>query len=311
MVMRRFGMVVGKVLLASFVAAAMVAITSGRTTTRSATAIVPAYFYPNGVGRDLWNRLASDAGSIHVEAILNPASGPGTKKDPNYVAVVNNLRIAGGSVFGYVSTQYGNRDMAAVTKDINTYIEFYNINGIFIDEMANNTDRLPYYEEIYHFIKGLHSDFKVIGNPGMAYTLESYLAAADALVIFEGSGARHAYFRPLLIAPWVLKYPPDRFANIVYAATSETDLLRALDKAARAHAGSVYITDGELPNPYQGLPPYWAREVAAIRARHLTAASMEKRIPLEESERQHDRDIKAGASRRMTSPPDRVGARSP
>jgi hypothetical protein len=277
MVMRRFAIVAAKVLLASVVAALMVAITSWRAPSHSPTQLVPAYFYPSGVGLAAWNRLARDAGSIRIEAILNPASGPGTKIDPNYVAVVNKLRTAGGSVFGYVSTQYGDRDMAAVTNDIKTYISFYDINGIFIDEMANIQDRFRYYEEIYHFIKGLHSDFKVIGNPGMPYTLESYLAAADALVIFEGSSARYAEFMPLLTAPWILNYPRDRFANIVYAATSETDVMRALDKAEQTHAGSVYITDGELPNPYRGLPPYWAREVAEICVRDLTGAALEKR----------------------------------
>ena len=84
----------------------------------TATELVPAYFYPSGAGLDAWNQLARDAGSINVEAILNPASGPGTTRDPNYVAVVNNLRTSGGSVFGYVSTEYGNRDMTAVISEI-------------------------------------------------------------------------------------------------------------------------------------------------------------------------------------------------
>jgi hypothetical protein len=279
MVVRRLGVVFGKVLLASFVAALVVAITFWWGRSRSSTALVPAYFYPSGVGLDEWNRLARDAGLINIEAILNPASGPGTTQDPNYVAVVDNLRAAGGSVFGYVSTKYGDREIADVTKDINSYISFYNINGIFIDQMDNSENRVPYYKEIYRLIKGLHSDFKVIGNAGMPYTLEAYLSAADTLVIFEGPSVFYADFRPFLAAPWVLNYPPDRFAAIVYAAASEIHLIRALDKAGRAHAGSVYVTDGGLPNPYRSLPPYWAREVAAIRERDLTSASLEKRIP--------------------------------
>ena len=113
----------------------------------------PAYFYPSGAGLDCWNRLASDAGSIKIEAILNPASGPGTAQDPNYVAVVNQLRAAGGSVFGYVSTRYGDRDMTAVIKDIDKYLLCYNINGVFVDEMANTqhdfliTRTLPVYQK--------------------------------------------------------------------------------------------------------------------------------------------------------------------
>jgi Spherulation-specific family 4 len=274
--MRRFGMVAKKALVASVVAALLVVIMSWRTRSGTATLLVPAYFYPIRAGLNDWNRLARDAGSVNIEAILNPASGPGTSQDPNYVVVVDKLRAAGGNVFGYVSTRYGDRDMTAVKSDIDQYVLFYDINGIFIDEMANSQERLPYYEELYQYIKGVRSDFKVIGNPGMAYTLEGYLRAADTLVIFEGSGALYGEFRPMVTAPWVANYPRDRFANIVYAATSKSDLIHALAQAGQNRAGSVYITDGGLPNPYQGLPNYWGHEVAAIRARDLTLESQKE-----------------------------------
>jgi hypothetical protein len=267
MVLHRLASVVAKVLLATLVAALLVGITSRKVVPpRSTTELVPAYFYPSGAGLAAWNQLTLDAGSIRIEAILNPASGPGTTRDPNYVVVVNNLRKAGGSVFGYVSTEYGNRDITIVIKDIKQYILFYNINGLFIDEMAVDQENRSYYEKIYQFIKAMDSDFKVIGNPGMPYTLEGYLVAADTLVIFEGTDTAYADFQPLAIAPWVANYPPDRFANIVYGVRSDTNLHRALGKARQSNAGSIFITDGGLPNPYAGLPFYWAREVAAIRA---------------------------------------------
>ncbi len=271
--MRRFGIVGSKALIASLVAALLVIIACRRPRSGSATELVPAYFYPSGAGLRCWDRLARDARSINIEVILNPASGPGTIPDPNYVAVVDKLRTAGGRVFGYVATGYGNRDMTSVNGDIDRYMLFYNINGVFIDEMANTQERLPYYEKLYEHIKSVHSDLKVIGNPGMPYTLEGYLRAADTLVIFEGSIALYADFRPVATAPWVANYPRERFAHIVYAAKSATDLNRALDAAAKARAGSVFITDGRLPNPYRGLPAYWDQEVGAIRARDLTVAS--------------------------------------
>jgi hypothetical protein len=274
--MRRFRIVGSKVLLASLAAALLVVIMCWRPRSGSAIALVPAYFYPSGTGIDCWNRLARDAGSVNIEVILNPASGPGTTQDPNYVAVVDKLRTAGGRVFGYVATGYGNRDMTSVNNDIRLYMSFYNISGIFVDEMANTQERLPYYEKLYEYIKSVRSDLKVIGNPGMPYTLEGYMRAADTLVIFEGSSALYADFRPVVIAPWAANYPRERFAHIVYAVKSAADLNRALDAAGKTRAGSVFITDGRLPNPYQGLPAYWDQEVAAIRARDLTVASPEK-----------------------------------
>ena len=116
--MRRFRIVGSKVLLASLAAALLVVIMCWRPRSGSAIALVPAYFYPSGTGIDCWNRLARDAGSVNIEVILNPASGPGTTQDPNYVAVVDKLRTAGGRVFGYVATGYGNRDMSLVNNDI-------------------------------------------------------------------------------------------------------------------------------------------------------------------------------------------------
>jgi hypothetical protein len=271
--MRRFGIVAKKALLLSLVASFLVVSATWRARTGSATVLIPAYFYPSSAGLDAWNRLARDAGSINIEAILNPASGPGTTQDPNYVAVVNKLRAAGGRVFGYVSTRYGDRDIIEAKKDIDKYISFYNIDGIFIDEMANSQQRLPAYERIYQYIKGCNSNFKVVGNPGMPYTLEGYLGAADTLVIFEGSLALYGNFRPMVTAPWVANHPRERFANIVYSATSATDLMQALAQAGQTRAGSVYVTDGGLPNPYRRLPAYWGQAVAEIRARDLTLAS--------------------------------------
>jgi hypothetical protein len=142
--------------------------------------------------------------------------------------------------------------------------------------MANNQEKVLYYEQIYQHIKSVNYELKVIGNPGTSYTLEDYLRTAEKLVIFEGSIANYADFKPLVTAPWVANYPSERFANIVYAAASNADRSRALDKAARSHAGSVYITHGSLPNPYDGLPHYWVEEVAAIRARDLSASSRQR-----------------------------------
>jgi Spherulation-specific family 4 len=284
MVLRRLKSVVvvllATVLLATLVAALLVAITSRRVRAGPTIELVPAYFYPSGAGLAAWNQLASDAGSVRIEAILNPASGPGTTRDPNYVTVVNHLRNAGGSVFGYVSTEYGNRDITTVISEIQKYVFFYNINGLFIDEMAADQENRPYYEKIYEFIKAMDSDFKVVGNPGMPYTLESYLAAADTLVIFEGTDIAYADFQPLAIAPWVANYPPDRFANIVYAVRSDTKLHWVLGKARLSNAGSIFITDGGLPNPYAGLPFYWDRELEAIRELDLAAPPPAKTLPM-------------------------------
>jgi hypothetical protein len=37
-----------------------------------------------------------------------------------------------------------------------------------------------------------------------------------------------------------------------------------LRQAARQGAGVVYVTDRVLANPWDGLPPYWPAELAAV-----------------------------------------------
>jgi hypothetical protein len=109
---------------------------SGHRARAEIGALVPAYFYP--VAGSPWDDLVDAAGTIPVTAILNPASGPGGAQDSNYVAVVDALRAAGGAVVGYVHSSWGSRPMAEVTAEIDRYADWYDIDGIFVDEMSTS-----------------------------------------------------------------------------------------------------------------------------------------------------------------------------
>src|SRR5690242_21611817 len=71
--------------------------------------LVPAYFYPSGERLDDWNRLAEAARSVPLEVIINPANGPGTRRDRRYVAVVDALHRSGARILAYVDSNYGRR----------------------------------------------------------------------------------------------------------------------------------------------------------------------------------------------------------
>jgi hypothetical protein len=236
--------------------------TAGRATASPLGALVPAYFYPT-LSND-WNRLATAASQIRLDAILNPASGPGVAADPNYVMAVDHLRAAGGQVLGYVFTDYGMRSMAEVEADVNRYANFYHIDGIFFDQMTNdsNPSHISYYSTLYQYVKGLNPSYQVFGNPG-TNTLEQYLTqpTADTLVTFENNMG----YPTTPPAPWVFKYDSKHFANLVLH-TPSTDLLSDLQLAQQRNVGWAFVTDKNLPNPYDGLPSYWDQEVADIRA---------------------------------------------
>ena len=71
------------------------------------TALVPMYVYPAGSGLAYWNQLEQSANKVNIDAIVNPASGPGMVADPNYVAAIDVLDATKyGKAFAYISHQF-------------------------------------------------------------------------------------------------------------------------------------------------------------------------------------------------------------
>ena len=181
--------------------------------------LVPAYFDPGATG-GLWNDLNMAATQVPLTAILNPASGPGAAFDSDYNTAVNALRTAGGRVVGYVPTSYGTRPFDQVQVDIDAYDSWYNLDGIFIDEMSNSGAQglLDYYGDIYSYIHALNVNWEMIGNPG-TNTVESYLMhpAADRLVVFESDGAAYAGYTR---SAWNAGYDAAHFSHLVHSTPS-------------------------------------------------------------------------------------------
>ncbi len=226
------------------------------------TAIVPAYFYPTT--NSPWDDLTTAASRIPVTAIMNPGSGPGSSQDSNYVNAVDTFRTAGGKVIAYVYTSYGSRSSAQVKADIDKYVNWYNIDGIFFDEFSNasSTSTLNYYQDLYDYVKGINSTWEVMGNPG-TNTVESYLTrpAADSLLVFENYGSSYTSYTP---SAWNYNYDSSQIGHLIHTTSSEADMLTYLDLAVSRNAGQVYITDDVMNNPWDTLPSYWDAEVDRI-----------------------------------------------
>ncbi len=225
-------------------------------TARGTTLLVPAYFYPDS-GTE-WSSLTTAAASgASITAILNPNSGPGTSADPEFTAAVKSFEAAGGTVVGYVPTNYTNRSIAAVEKDVNTYTSFYKVNGVFLDETTcdANASHLTYYTNLYSYIKKTDPGYTVIDNPGTTVP-QAYAATADTLVTFEGTGP--AYTATALSAGAAS-------ANIANEVPTASAMLADLAMARVAGVADVYFTDdGADGNPYDSLPTYFNAEVAAV-----------------------------------------------
>ncbi|QDT70034.1 Spherulation-specific family 4 [Planctomycetes bacterium MalM25] len=218
--------------------------------------VVPAYFFPSSSGSD-WDRLDLAAAQVPITAIMNPNSGPGTGVISNYTDVVGSLRQAGGTVIGYVASGFGNRPLNDVLADIDAYAAWYDIDGIFIDEMSNSgaSSTLDFYQAIYDHTKSVDAEWQLMGNPG-TNTNEAYLTrpTADRLVVFETFGNQYPGHTP---SAWNSNYDSDTFVNLLHTQSDEQTALDYVDTAVARNVGGVYFTDDVLGNPWDRLPAYW------------------------------------------------------
>ncbi len=237
--------------------------TTTATSSQTMSLTVPAYFDPVGKGLGLWNDLATTASKVSTTVILNPNSGPGKTIDISYTVAIAKVHAAGGKVIGYVSTQYGKRSLSNVATDINTYLSFYKVDGIFVDEMTSDgtTAHIQYYQSVYNYIKGMSPSLSVMANPGTDMA-EQYvtLPTADQFVTFEDTAKKYAkYTQP----KWQANYPASRFVHMVISAAA-ADMPAIVSSAATHHAGSVFVTSAGMPNPYKNLGTYWSDLVVKV-----------------------------------------------
>ena len=93
--------------------------------------------------------------SVPLLAVINPNSGPGRSKDPDYVQGIKNLQAAGVVVLGYVWTGYGRVSLSKVESQVSSYTNWYSVNGIFFDGMAYVTGSEKYYSTLNSYVKSL------------------------------------------------------------------------------------------------------------------------------------------------------------
>ncbi|MEZ6120648.1 MAG: spherulation-specific family 4 protein [Pirellulaceae bacterium] len=245
--------------------------------------LVPAYANP--CCSNTWAayvQLANEK-SVPLNLIINPNSGPGNSPiDANYVSAdgksgvlveLNHLDVP---LFGYVRTNYAHQPLETVLAEMDRYYSAdywrntdVRPSGIFLDEYSNNLANVGYYQQISEHLAQLNANATIIGNPGVGgyfdssqgaagFTLTDYILSADVLVTFEN--AAQPYRQNYQPADWQNDYPADRFAHIVHTE-SFLDLPETLQLAAERNVGMLYVTDDQMPNPYDKLPSFWTAEV--------------------------------------------------
>jgi len=225
--------------------------------------LVPAYFYPAGLGLQAWQRLMEAASKIKLVAIVNPSSGPGDQCNTDYSSILPAAIGTGMRVVGYVSTGYGKRRLLDVKLDIARWVEFYpQISGFFFDQQSIEARDVTFYAEIRDYARQKIKNALVISNPGTLCD-ESYFArgVSDVTCIFASFEGFNQVSPPAQF--W--QYNPSRFAALPYQITDTKAMREVVNGAIIKRIGYLYVSDAPKgSNPWAQLPVYWDDEVEAI-----------------------------------------------
>lgn len=224
--------------------------------------LVPAYFYPGGAGMPHWEKLLQVGKDVEVVAIVNPASGPGKAAHPNYVKMFERMKKEGVLPIGYVSTSYAKRPLAEVQADVDQWFTLFpEIRGIFFDEQASAADKVEYYVAAAAHVRKKLPKALIVANPGTSCAPEYFTRpTADLICVLEQSKA----------APedQLGKIDPKvagRCAVLLYDIKTKKEMQLAVAALLKHKIGSIFVTDGKLPNPWDRMPPWWYEQVKAVK----------------------------------------------
>ncbi|GIK06573.1 hypothetical protein Aspvir_002223 [Aspergillus viridinutans] len=237
--------------------------------------MIPWYLYPTEGAWTPMEELISSNPDVQFTIIINPDNGPGstTLPDENFLAAVPRLTAYRNAlVIGYVRTGKGTRDIADVTKEINTYAGWpsasgnssFAVHGIFLDEAPSKYDAaaVTYYKQLASVIrgsKGLGPNNLVVMNPGTVPDA-AYLSIPDVTVIFESP---YSEFVRALSSDQFQKIKGQdisRFACMVYDVPATVDLSTLLSQL-RAISSQTYLSN---LNTYQAFDSIWTKAVSLL-----------------------------------------------
>ncbi|MCP4371179.1 MAG: hypothetical protein GY797_24150 [Deltaproteobacteria bacterium] len=230
--------------------------------------LIPLYSYPTWYNKPayIWDDIAEANTLVPITAIINPGNGPGQGiPNADYQKGLEKLRETGVTILGYIHTSYGDRKIEYVKADVDIYNQYFNINGIFFDEVANNADKLDYYEELYQYVKNLSHLDKVFLNPGTSID-ESYFNRLPDATIVISENASDTFLEKL--QEDMRSYPVERSAMLVHTVPDVEKMKAHTDVAVNNNIGYVYVTNDIMPNPWDTLPDFWQEEIEYIASKN-------------------------------------------
>ena len=250
--------------------------------------LVPLYGYPlvssgSGASRvtsanPAWTEVATYAPQVPTLAIINPSNGPVACSAPPSATLsafqqgIAQLHAAGARVLGYVHTSYGQRDLALVQQDVQTYAQCYGVDGVFFDEVATQTSAAAYYAAAaatarQAILPASGKAALVVINPG-AYPALAIASTADITVMHESMDLNVTAPPASLSA-----YAPSRYAylslGIATLAQAQASTLATLFQQG---IGYVDLTDQGSggTDPWANLSTLYPAMIQTIQTLHQT-----------------------------------------
>jgi hypothetical protein len=243
--------------------------------------IIPMYVYWD---HPLWDKAINAPQAVHA-VILNPNSGPDTTKDAGYDPKIATARTKGIKVLGYVKTLNATIPTSTVRSEIDKYYTWYNVDGIFFDEMSwdASTTTYNYYKSLAEYVRSKNTNparTLTIANPGgfmlnepsgnttpESNAFENHFKnyVEDIYADFEHnwnnytnqSGFSIRGYRNQTLPSWAYNYPIDKNYHIVFGVPT-ADLQLALQKSKDLRAKYIYFSDRtEANGPFKNTPIYF------------------------------------------------------
>lgn len=225
--------------------------------TTSGRVLIPLYSDPPN---NDWNTVISANSSKNIDIIANPADGVGTSKNSNYTTGITNFKQNGVGVYGYVFTGFGTRSLSVVEAEIDNWQAWYNVDGIFVDEVSDTTSGLSYYTTLYNYIH--NKGMKVVLNFG-TNTIQEYASIGDILCIYEDSSISIPF------ASWQSNYPASKFCALRFG-TDINGMMNFINEGFSKNIGNMFITDDSGINPWDTLPNYLPEEASLLAGTSAT-----------------------------------------
>jgi hypothetical protein len=206
--------------------------------------LIPSYFYPGTSSP--WATMERTHSSNEI-VIINPNSGPGSRIDSNYVAEITRAHNSGLTVLGYVYTGYGVRSATAVDDDVAKYVSWYDVDGVFYDEVSAQARDLTYYQNRLNYAYSAIPQAITVLNPGVVPDrgyADLTVGAGGQLTLVTFENKYNVYLNlSNATTSWVTNYPANRFAHMVYGADTSTKMLNAVNKSKSLNAGYIIVSE--------------------------------------------------------------------